>query len=161
MRKTLLAHRLRVLEALILLCFAWLCVRLIPFRITGRLLGRPEPGTPLATPCAETDKTRQRQALHVKIALRSAAARLPWTSTCLMQALAGRLMLSRRGVGSRTYFGVNRDMETGAFQAHAWLFAATTDVAGGGISDNFHPIATFAAGPANLPPHDSRTFNPS
>jgi len=131
-----------------LLCFAWLCVRLVPFRIASRLLGRPESAAQLPIACAETDKTGQAQALNVKTALKSASARLPWISTCLMQVLAGRLMLAHRGVASQTYFGVQRHLASDEFKAHAWLCSAIIDVAGGALADNYHPIATFIAGPS-------------
>lgn len=53
-------------------------------------------------------------------AIRAAAARTPWRSTCLVQSLAGSAMLRRHGLASVVYLGVAKDAG-GEFIAHSWL----------------------------------------
>ncbi len=48
------------------------------------------------------------------------ALRLSWHASCLTQALAGWIMLTRHGTASRVKIGVNLPAQQ-AFSAHAWL----------------------------------------
>jgi Transglutaminase-like superfamily len=48
------------------------------------------------------------------------ALRLSWHASCLTQALAGWIMLTRHGVESRVQIGVSSPARHG-FRAHAWL----------------------------------------
>ena len=50
------------------------------------------------------------------------ALRYSWRASCLTQALAGWVMLTRRGVESRVQIGVSSPEQHG-FRAHAWLEA--------------------------------------
>jgi hypothetical protein len=67
--------------------------------------------------------------------------RLPWRSTCLVQALAARSMLRRRHVATLLHFGVALD--EGRIRAHAWLEAGGGCVCGGKAAIGFTPIAAF------------------
>jgi hypothetical protein len=58
--------------------------------------------------------------------------RVPWRSDCVVQALAARRWLARRGIGSHLCIGV-RNGEQG-FQAHAWLKVGDRIVTGGDVS---------------------------
>jgi len=58
--------------------------------------------------------------------------RVPWRADCLVQAIAARRMLLRRGVASRIVLGVETGPETG-FGAHAWLAYGETVVTGGEV----------------------------
>ena len=60
------------------------------------------------------------------------AARVPWRSDCLVQALAARRWLARAGVASDVCVGVRKDEQ--GFQAHAWLRVGERIVTGGDIS---------------------------
>ena len=70
------------------------------------------------------------------------AARLVPRASCLTQALAGQLILARRGKSSQVRIGVARD-EKGRFVAHAWLVSEDRIVLGGGEEDirGFTPLA--------------------
>jgi hypothetical protein len=62
--------------------------------------------------------------------------RTPWRSKCLEQALAGRIMLGRRGIASSIHLGLDRkagatSMSQG-MDAHAWLVVGDQVVMGGG-----------------------------
>ena len=60
------------------------------------------------------------------------AARMPWRSDCLVQALAGQRWLARAGIASEIVVGATKD-ETGAVAAHAWLRSQGRIVLGGDI----------------------------
>lgn len=60
------------------------------------------------------------------------AARVPWRSDCLVQALAARRWLTRQALMSKVCIGVRKDEQ--GFQAHAWLKVGERLVTGGDIS---------------------------
>ena len=61
------------------------------------------------------------------------AARLPWRTDCLVQALAAKRWLGRNGIMTTMTLGVPKDQRS-AFAAHAWLVAGDRIVTGGDIS---------------------------
>lgn len=75
---------------------------------------------------------------RVAFAIPRAAARVPWRSDCLVQALAARRWLERRGIGSRLRIGVRKD-QSASLAAHAWLRAGDRIVVGGDVAD-FTPL---------------------
>lgn len=66
------------------------------------------------------------------------AARVPWRSDCLAQALAGQCWLARAGIASTIHFGT-AIAESGEFESHAWLTCDERVVLGGDIS-RFQPL---------------------
>jgi hypothetical protein len=71
-------------------------------------------------------------------AVASAAARVPWRSDCLLQAMAASAMLANRSISSHVCIGVRRT-PAGTMEAHAWL------VANGGIVTGLLPdLAEFS-----------------
>jgi hypothetical protein len=75
-------------------------------------------------------------------AVQGVAARTPWPSTCLVQSLAGYVMLRRHGVPSVVYLGVAKDAE-GEFSAHSWLRCGERIVTGGGSLQRYSVIAAY------------------
>ncbi len=128
-------QRRLTMEAVVVLAFAGLLLRLLPFRLIARMLGRPV--AMVATSGADHAKI----ALAVGLALDRGARALPWRSNCLVRALAGRLLLARRGVPCTVHFGVRRQDGLGA---HAWLIAAGIPVSGAAEAADFTPIAAFS-----------------
>lgn len=61
---------------------------------------------------------RRDEILRVCLGIQRAAVRTPG-ATCLVQAIAGWLMLRRRGLSSSVKIGVQKDEH--AFAVHAWL----------------------------------------
>ncbi|MEO5578105.1 MAG: lasso peptide biosynthesis B2 protein [Sphingomicrobium sp.] len=61
------------------------------------------------------------------------AARLPWRTDCLVQALAAQRWLGRNAIATTLTLGVQRDKPSD-FEAHAWLTAGDRIVTGGDIS---------------------------
>ena len=57
---------------------------------------------------------------HIKWALYNADRLSFWKNRCLVQSIAGRFMLQRRGIRSTVYFGVRHDKNKKII-AHAWL----------------------------------------
>jgi hypothetical protein len=66
------------------------------------------------------------------------AKRLPWRTDCLVQALAGQSMLTRRGLASEVLVGTAKHSD-GTFEAHAWLSCRDATILGGDIS-RFDPL---------------------
>lgn len=60
------------------------------------------------------------------------ARRLPWRADCLVQAMAGQVMLSRRGLASEILVGTAKHPD-GTFEAHAWLTCGGPVVLGGDV----------------------------
>jgi hypothetical protein len=130
--------RLRTVEAMCALTVALMIVRSLPFRSIVRLTGRAEAGSP------DHHVNHRPEDLHTRdvgSALRSGAWRLPWHSTCLVRAVAGRLMLLRRGISSALILGVATS--NGQTRAHAWLLAGGGTVCGGEDAPEFSPIVAF------------------
>jgi hypothetical protein len=61
------------------------------------------------------------------------AARVPWRSDCLVQALAGQQWLAREGIASEIVVGTAKQAD-GTFLSHAWLRVDSRIVLGGDIS---------------------------
>lgn len=85
----------------------------LPFSTLTRLLDR------LATP-AERQK-RAAEAGRIGRIVEGVARRLPLGMTCLVEALAARAMLRRRGYDSRVRFGVRSAKSRRTIESHAWL----------------------------------------
>lgn len=77
-------------------------------------------------------------------AIQAAAARTPWESACLAQALTGMLMLSRRRGSATLYLGVAKD-ESGsdAMAAHAWLKCGDMILTGVSGYEAYSVISSF------------------
>ena len=112
-------------------------VRFAPFDRLRPLMGPAGRAAAEAPPKA----SRGPAAVLVRVALRRAARRLPWHSSCLVHALAGRMMLAARGVPSTVVFGVARSPD--GLQAHAWLTSQGGMVCGGREAPDFTPLARF------------------
>jgi hypothetical protein len=134
--------RALLLEAGTLLALARLVVLLVPFRLTSRLLGHRMAETP-RDELPGTDRLQR-----MTWAIGAVAARTPWRSKCLEQALAAKVMLRARGIPSTLYLGVARsDGATGPFDAHAWLRSGTIHVTGGQDVTRYAVVASFADRP--------------
>lgn len=128
-------ERRLALEAAAALIIANLLLRLLSFRLIARIMCRHD------VLVAVSEATQASIAAVVRRALIRASCVVPWRATCLVQALAGRLMLGRRGVPCTVHFGVRRQ---DGFAAHAWLTAAGAPVSGMAEAADFTPIAAFS-----------------
>lgn len=132
--------RLLRLEALLALLLAWVMVFLLPPRLTRRLLGGVErPGA--GSFSASIDVVAR--ACGVCARLNRVAASLPWRSSCLVRAVAGTLLLRRRGIGGAAIrFGVRKT--DAVLEAHAWLLLNDVILLGGDEAGDFSPLADLS-----------------
>lgn len=70
---------------------------------------------------------------RVAFAIPRVAARVPWRADCLVQALAARRWLLRKGIATKLHVGA-RENRSEPFEAHAWLEHEDKIVTGGDIT---------------------------
>jgi hypothetical protein len=124
-------------EAWILLAAARLTLVFIPFRKIAPKLGE---NITDQLPLARVEKAIHGQQ-DVRTAILRAAARSPWRTACFEQALAAKIMLKNRKIGSVIYFGVQKNQDN--LLAHAWLESGGITVTGGKDLSPFSVIAGF------------------
>jgi Transglutaminase-like superfamily len=130
-------ERWALVEAMLSLVLARMSL-LIPFRWLARFLGHLDPGIDRSIVVLSADE--RYAALCVRRAVLR-VDRLPWRSTCLVRALAARIMLRRRHLPSILQFGVGRTPRE--LSAHAWVRCGEIDVVGAETAADFAPIAAF------------------
>ncbi len=95
----------------------------------------------------ETPEERPTQAVWaVKKTVEVVSKRMPWSCTCLVQALTAKKMLNRRGLGCTLYMGVATD-SAGKMEAHAWLRCGDTYVTGGNGAKRYTVTAVYGDAP--------------
>ena len=134
--------RARLLEAALCLALARCAIGLVPFRRIARALG--ELGR--ETPREALPPEKEESALRVGWAVRAVAARTPWDSRCLAQALAAMAMLRRRRLGGTLYLGVALAPPAGGakLEAHAWVRSGPHLLTGAAGHERFAVVASFA-----------------
>jgi hypothetical protein len=144
------------IEAFVLLGVMRAAVLLFPFRRITSLLGLAQGESPSVTKVGMAVDPAA-----IGWSIEAAAARTPWESACLAQALTGMLMLSRRGIHATLYLGVARDdIDPAAMTAHAWLRCGDALLTGAGGVERYAPISSFARPVSDDPcrqPHIDRT----
>ncbi|WP_445682406.1 lasso peptide biosynthesis B2 protein [Radicibacter daui] len=132
--------RLAYLEAALALAVAWAMVFVVPVRWTLPLFGTARKSVDDASSSQPLSPAEMARARGVAVLLNRMDRRLPWHNTCLVRALAGRMMLARRGIrGGVVRFGVG--FEGGKLAAHAWLILADVTLLGGAEAGDFKPLA--------------------
>jgi hypothetical protein len=132
------AHRGCLVEAGVWLGLARLAILVLPFRWIALGLGKH-----MTQSAVESGLTPPEVLDRISWAVSNASHYLPWKSTCLVQAIAAKAMLKRRGVPSTLYLGVAKNGET-QLQAHAWLRCEDRILAGQQGMENYFVISTFA-----------------
>ena len=89
---------------------------------------------------------------RVSFAIPRVAARMPWRSDCLVQALAAQRWLAAYKIPTSLVLGVRKD--GGTFAAHAWLKAGEHVVTGGDIS-RYQPVEPKEIGAWRTAPRTS------
>jgi hypothetical protein len=133
-----------LIEAAIWLLVTRVALLAVPFPRLARRLGAFVPPTDQRVTeawqgCSEADK---RLAAEIGWAVVRAARHVPFKAVCLPQAMAGRIMLRRRGVASVLHFGAAKGRDK-PIDAHAWLDAAGVEVTGYPVAEQFSEIACF------------------
>jgi hypothetical protein len=133
------AERFLLVEAVCFLSVARVAIAIFPFRILVRWFGHVPNDSPPEAPlsgCGEIGRAVER-----------AARNLPWRAMCLPQAIAAKLMLSRRGYRSIVHFGVGRD-PAGKLIAHVWVCCGDAIVVGRAGIPAVAPLARFGDDPS-------------
>lgn len=95
----------------------------------------------------ETPEEAPAQAVwDVKKTIEVVSKRMPWSCTCLVQALTAKKMLNRRGLRCTLYMGVATD-SAGKLEAHAWLRCGKIYVTGGNGSTRYTVTAIYGDAP--------------
>ena len=128
-----LGRKSTILEALVLLPLAFLMIRTIPFRWYHWLLKRRPRNSTVTTSRVPTP---------VPWAVSVVSQHLPWKSTCLMQAIATRWMLSLRGKPSKLFLGTRKN-RSGELDFHAWLTCEDEVVCGHFEHEKYTVIHSF------------------
>lgn len=126
-------------EALLWLAAARIWLLVAPFRRVAEHLGDLAAAD---SPCPEQPEPPS-EAAEIGWAVRRMAHYAPFRAVCLQQAIAAKLMLRRRGIGSVLRLGVSRD-RAGAFQAHAWLDAGGVRITGYPVAPEFVEVARWS-----------------
>lgn len=132
--------RLVLIEAFIMMGIARFLILFVPFRHVAGWLGQVKQETP-HTPLP----AHENQIAHIGWSVRKMHRYTPWQSLCLVQALAGTMMLKRRGIASTLYLGVK--MKDGGLDAHAWLRSGQYYLTGFENMREYRVISTFASMP--------------
>ncbi len=126
MRKLVMTEHDQVyLEALVLVMCARVAVAVCFKRVAPWVLRVRDAGAPVAPPELEA---------QVQMALDSVGKWMPWENLCLPNAIAGKVILARRGYPATVHLGVGHK-ESGTMRAHAWLEAGGGVLAGGESMD--------------------------
>jgi hypothetical protein len=152
-------ERRLLLEAVVWLGLVRVATAMLPYRRVASLLRLTQSPASNVSPDSTADRgadrghrdadaSGRRDAEAVGWAVQGAAGRTPWPSTCLVQSLAGYVMLRRHGVPSVVYLGVGKDA-AGEFTAHSWLRCGDRIVTGGGSHQRYSAIAAYR--PATQP----------
>ncbi|MHA6485259.1 lasso peptide biosynthesis B2 protein [Paenibacillus sp. strain BS8-2] len=91
----------------------------------------------------DIDELHIRTVKHIRSAIGIMSRYTPWESKCMVQAMAGMMMLKRRGIASTLYLGTARD-ENGQLIAHAWLRSGSCYVSGYEGMNRFIVVEKFA-----------------
>lgn len=83
----------------------------------------------------DTGKTSDEKILIVRKALLRGVKYLPWDGKCLVQALAGKMLLRKFKMPGTIYLGVAKN--TGKMEAHAWLMCGNHFISGKEGHKNF------------------------
>lgn len=133
------ADRQLLAEAMLWLGLARAAILVIPFRWTTRLFALRSGDAD-----ALLDQPSRDIAHRIGWALRIAAARSPWRSTCLAQALAGTAMLRRRRIPATLAMGVAKSAdEQRSLEAHAWLSCQGTIITGANGYEKYSVVAKY------------------
>ncbi len=129
-----------VAQATVTLGIAHVAVKTLPFRVLARVLGLVE-----GRAADMSDPGTMERAARIGWATRAAAARIPWNSTCLMQALAAAGLLRRHGIGGTLSLGVRKgESPDEAILAHAWLQYGDLVLTGEREREHFAELTSFA-----------------
>jgi Transglutaminase-like superfamily len=134
------SERRLLIEAALLLEAIKLGMRLLPFRTLRGILARvANVPARLLRPADFIPSDR------VAWAVEAASRHTPRVKSCLAQALATQVLLTRRGYPSLLHIGVTKG-ERGQLRAHAWVESEGRILIGGSGLERFTPLAVLEKG---------------
>jgi hypothetical protein len=139
-------QRAGTLEALVELVRAYVLVRILGWSRYSKTLGTARPGDPELS--WDGDRTEARAVGRAVDRWRRVA---PRSATCLVRAIAGQRMLTRRGIPSALVLGLRVDGVTQTLGAHGWLRVDAEVMIGREEMAGHHPMAHFVAGTSHRP----------
>ena len=125
-----------LVKATLLLEAIKLGMQLLPFRALRRLLDR------VADIPAGWQHTTYPSVDKIAWIVETASRRTPGAKSCLTQALAAQVLLTRGGYPSQLHIGVAKG-ERGQFKAHAWVESEGKVVIGGSEIGGFTPLTVL------------------
>lgn len=136
----------RTSEAMALLTVGSAVQRWVPIRHWASWLGEsvPVPQPWRGTAVQRMVRTQPRPVdTQVKAAIESGSRHLPWTPSCLAQAIAAQAMLRRRHSAGVVVIGLRRPDTGGDWAAHAWLMVPSGVLTGGPAARGFTATGVF------------------
>ncbi len=131
-----------LVESILCLAISYVLVRLVPFRYLARALGNSDVESSYDN--APSDAAR------IAGVINGLHWRFSSDVTCLMEGIAGKIMLNRRKIPNTLYLGVimqkasEMDETDSKIKAHAWLRSGTLIVTGREGYKRFKPIAKYS-----------------
>ncbi len=128
-------------------CLLWparLVVMIFPLRQLARVYGRDQ-GTDIAVPSAREADMEPARTIGRAIAL--AARYSPSSANCYPQALVARLLLRIGRIPHGLFFGLRRNAQSDAMEAHAWVMVGPVPVSGGDSFDSYTVVRCFRSEP--------------
>lgn len=138
------SERRRLLsEAAGAIACAWWRVRFRPFQTYAGRLGAPQPGSVDPVRPGDLDAARD-VAWAIGVVNRLFAGR----ATCLIQGMAAKAMLNRRGIANTLVLGARLDGDATerrpeGMAAHAWLEVDDETLLGGDVPQDYVPLTSY------------------
>jgi hypothetical protein len=147
-----LSRKCILLETLLLMAVTRVLTWFLPLRMLAPFYGRMDRSNPPPERSGVPEREiadlspRQKELMwQVRWALRMAKLHLPCEGTCLPRALAGSVMLRRRGLPATVRIGAFR-REGEELKLHAWLTTfGEVPISGVREADGFTVLATYTA----------------
>lgn len=132
-----------MLEATVELLCAWWLVRFREFRSYAGNLGDARPGDFMTEDVSDNMIVLRDVRWAVGAVNRTFGERF----TCLMQGMAGKAILNRRGIENTLVLGArlkgDEDASEEAMAAHAWLCAGSVVLLGGEARKEYVPVTSY------------------
>lgn len=141
--KSLRRHHVYLLEAFVLVVFAWL-INMAPMRIYTRVLGHRT-----AINSQPVTDTQIKRAVRITRAIRFVSRHVPFKAVCIEETIAASLALRVRRIPATAFIGVHKDREqrvpdADGHNAHAWLKVGDYILIGGPNVSGYVPLVSFA-----------------
>ena len=130
-----LREKKTVIEVVILLLYGRILL-LLPYRFMKSFFGSYNEE-------ASNDKTVNiRELRRISSYIRRIGERLPWKCTCLVNAIAAKIMLRRRKIPSTIFFGMAKNSDD-KIAAHAWVKCGDIYVTGEHTEHEYKSVGHF------------------